>query len=95
MTNNTILSIIGIACFAVLFSEASGLVDAIKWRLFRSEASAQRLKPLDCPMCLSFWIGLCYALFSLPVGMAYGFYSLLFASICSIISILISKAIKP
>jgi hypothetical protein len=95
MINNTLFGIIGIACFAVLFSEASGAVDAIKWWLFRTQASIQRLKPLDCPMCLSFWIGLCYALFSLPVSITYGFYSLLFASTCSIISILISKAIKP
>jgi hypothetical protein len=94
MMYNTAFGIIGVACFAVLFSEASGVIDAIKWKLFRTEASGQRLKPFDCPMCLGFWTGLCYALLSVPVGIKYMFISLLFASICSILSILISKALQ-
>lgn len=94
MINYTVFAIIGVSCFAVLFSEASGVIDAIKWKLFKTEAPGQRLKPFDCPMCLAFWTGLCFALLSAPVSMKYMFLSLLFASICSILSILISKALK-
>jgi hypothetical protein len=50
---NTLITIISISCFAVLVSEASGI---IQWAKFFFNIN--RLKPLDCPLCLAWWLAL-------------------------------------
>lgn len=57
-----LLIITGIVCFIV---DISGFVDTIKrwvWKwLFKDrEYNDFELKPIDCSLCMSFWIGLIY-----------------------------------
>lgn len=88
------LQIIGIACFAVLFAEASGIMTDIKKHLgallyaywCRETMFIGRLKPLDCPMCLSWWISLIW--FGITL---HSLTAILYAATCSILSIVISK----
>jgi hypothetical protein len=91
---NIILTIIGIACFAVLFAEASGIMFFIKKYVggilflfnLRDTLFIGRMKPLDCPMCLSWWIGMIW--FGVMLQTVE---TLLYAAICSIVAIAISK----
>ena len=39
---------------SILFADMSGIPQRIKWAY-----KFKQLKPLDCSMCLSFWISLC------------------------------------
>lgn len=79
-----LLFIISSACLAVLIAETSGLVQWIKFRL-----NFDRLKPLDCPMCLAWWLGLIVFVVEKHYLLAP-----LFAASSSILAIFISKAIK-
>jgi len=81
---NTILLIISIACFAVLISEASGI---IQWAKFFFNFN--RLKPLDCPLCLAWWLALLAFLFEKHYLLAP-----FFAATSSILAICISKVLK-
>jgi len=80
----TSIQIIGAACLAVLISETSGIM---QWLKFRYNISS--MKPLDCPLCLAWW--LCLTLF-----LAKGEYinAPLYAAISAILSIIISKALR-
>jgi hypothetical protein len=51
----TTLQIISISCFAVLASETSGFVQWIKFK-----RNLNRMKPLDCPLCLAWWVGIIF-----------------------------------
>lgn len=53
----TILEIISISCIAFFITTVSGWVNIIKHHF-----KLNRLKPLDCTPCLSFWIALIYCL---------------------------------
>ncbi len=79
-----LLSIISCACMAVLVAEASGLIQWIKFRL-----NYTRMKPLDCPMCLAWWIALILFLFQKQFLVAP-----LFAATSSIMAIFISKMLR-
>lgn len=87
---NTILTILGIACLAVVFSELSGIVYRIKYILWGMNSYKKRLKPLDCPMCMAFWIALPYAWYYY-----HWHFAILFPFICAIAASFISKWIKP
>jgi hypothetical protein len=53
--------IFGCACLAVLFAEASGLADRLKFAVYGYQPY-RRLKPFDCPLCLAWWLALLAAL---------------------------------
>jgi hypothetical protein len=73
--NNLIIAVI-----AWWIAEGSGLMQkAIHWLVMKGYRKTNRLKPLDCPLCLAFWIGLGYTLN--PID----------AILCSSMAILISK----
>ena len=78
------LNLLSISCMAVLLAEASGIIQWIKF-----EWNIPRLKPLDCPMCLAFWIAILFFAIQKQWSMA-PFY----AAFCSILSILISKLLR-
>ena len=79
-----LLLIISCACMAVLVAGASGLIQWIKFKL-----NFNRLKPLDCPMCLAWWIALI-----LFVLQKHFMAAPLFAATSSIIAIFISKILR-
>lgn len=64
------IQILYIACLGALFSNFIGWVQLFKQYLLRKNINtwvnplgykqAKRLKPFDCEICLSFWIGICY-----------------------------------
>lgn len=93
---NHLIEIIGIASFSWLFAEGSGIVQWMKWRIqqykWKKELplkAAKRLKPFDCPLCLSFWLGLIY--FGLTL---HTWQCIFYASICSVLAVIISKLTK-
>jgi hypothetical protein len=57
----TILEIISISCIAFFITTVSGWVNIIKHK-----TGYNRLKPLDCTPCLSFWVALLYCLINSP-----------------------------
>ncbi len=81
---NLLQTAITAACFAVLISEASGIIQQIKYY-----TGLQHLKPFDCPMCLAFWLTL---VLSLQGGEIIN--APLLAGFSSILAILISKALR-
>jgi hypothetical protein len=52
-----ILEIIAISCIAFFITTISGWINLIK-----HYTGLNRIKPLDCTPCLSFWIALSYCL---------------------------------
>lgn len=48
--------IAGAAAVALLFVEI--VAPQIKWWLWGGDMYGRRLKPLDCELCLAFWLGL-------------------------------------
>jgi hypothetical protein len=54
---NSVMMIAGAACLALLWVE-SGIPHGIKRLLWRRNAYKHRLKPLDCVVCMSWWLGL-------------------------------------
>lgn len=70
------LDIVVIVCIVVFIIDVSGIVDSIKhtiWKwLFKDrEYRWFSLKPFDCSLCMSFWMGLIYLLcvgqFNIPM----------------------------
>ena len=78
------LQIFGSACLAILIAETSGMVQWIKFHY-----QIQSLKPLDCALCLAWWIAL---LLFLARGQFIN--APLFAAISSLATILVSKLIR-
>jgi hypothetical protein len=81
---NLITQTITAACFAVLISEASGIIAWIKYY-----TGIRRLKPFDCPMCLAFWLSFILCLLHGEIVNAP-----LLASFSAILAILLSKAVS-
>lgn len=98
----TLIDLMIIAFIVVFIVDISGAIDSfksgIKWILTKGKMSNSdyRLKPLDCSLCTTFWVGLIYLLmtghFTLPF---IGFVCLLatFAGILKGILLLIEDAI--
>ena len=63
-----LLKLFIITCVVVFIVDISGAVDSLKsglkWLLTRGKMnnSDYRLKPLDCSLCMTFWVGLIYLL---------------------------------
>jgi len=77
-----------IAIVAWWIAEGCGLIQKLIWWLIKKGyKKTNRLKPLDCPLCLAFWIGLVYNTieYSSPLN------GLINAILCSSCAILISK----
>jgi hypothetical protein len=80
----TIVTIISTSCFAVLIAEASGLMQWIKFKI-----KVKHLKPLDCPLCLAWWLGIIVFI----IEKRY-YEAPLFAATSSIIAIFISRTLR-
>jgi len=77
---NTILEIIGVACFAIILVNFGKPADLLKQFIYgHNPYNWQRMKPLDCAFCMSWWIGVIFFVIT------YGFVGVLYASISSII----------
>lgn len=68
-----VLILTTIVCFIV---DVSGIVDSVKRRIWKwlfkdREYNEFQLKPFDCSLCLSFWVGLIYIIclgqFNIPM----------------------------
>lgn len=81
-----IYNILGVSALAILIAETSGIMNKIKYVLFKKKPYEMRLKPFDCPLCLSFWLGLVY--FSKQVGIVE---AMMHAAICSLVSLFTIK----
>jgi hypothetical protein len=57
----TLFEIISISCIAFFITTISGWINIIK-----HYTGYNRLKPLDCTPCLSFWISLTYCIINSP-----------------------------
>ena len=79
-----ILTIISCSCLAVLVAEASGVLQWIKFKF-----NIKHLKPLDCPLCLAWWLTLIVFI----IGKQY-FDAPLFAATSAILAIFISKSLR-
>ncbi len=98
-------TIILISCFCCLFSEFSGIMQWLAWKLKKIDAyetyvsfggeakiaiyKPAKLKPFDCAKCLSFWMGL--IVFTMQ---GEGLMAVYYASICSVLSIYIVRYAK-
>jgi len=81
--NNIIIAII-----AWYIAEGCGLVQKLIHSLVMTgHLKTNRLKPLDCPMCLSFWIGLVF----FWIDTLDPLQAIINAILCSSCAILISK----
>jgi len=66
--NSLILSLLVIPLAANFIAEWSGVIQKFQYWLFyriytrQTEYNPKRLKPFDCPMCLSFWLTVCFVL---------------------------------
>jgi hypothetical protein len=78
------LTITSLACLSVLISETSGIMQWIKYRY-----DLHDLRPLDCPMCLAWWMSLTYFLWLQPDITAP-----LHAATASILAIFISRELR-
>lgn len=70
------LDLIVLVCIVVFIIDISGIVDTIKhgiwkWLIKDKEYREFRLKPFDCSLCMSFWMGLIYLIcvgqFNIPM----------------------------
>lgn len=57
---------IDIICLAIITTyivDISGIIDSIKWAIGRwLNIKEVRLKPFDCSLCMTWWVGLIYTL---------------------------------
>ncbi len=84
----THLEILGIASFSIILVNFGKPADYIKCYIYGSNPfNWQRMKPLDCAFCMSFWIGLAYFTYQ------YGLVGILYASISTIIVALLETKI--
>jgi hypothetical protein len=82
------VEILGIACLSIIlvnFGKPADIIKAIKYG--RNPYNWQRMKPLDCAFCMSWWIGVSYFIIQ------YGLVGVLYASISTIIVALLETKI--
>lgn len=77
------LSALGIACMTVGLTTTLNVIPKIKYYL-----NVKRLKPLDCEICLGFWLGLIYGIIYTDIPQL-----ILLPFISSILSLIIKKII--
>ena len=84
---NTIINILLITLIVVFIVDLSGIIDTLKywiWKKFVKYGDYHnlQLKPLDCSLCMTWWINLIYIIaigkFTIPY--------LAFISLCSLLS---------
>jgi hypothetical protein len=52
-----VLIILGLSCLSIIIGEVSGIA---KW--IKVKTGLKRLKPFDCPFCLSFWFAVTFCI---------------------------------
>lgn len=82
------IEILGIACLSIIlvnFGKPADIIKGIKYG--QNPYNWQRMKPLDCAFCMSWWIGVSYFIIQ------YGLVGVLYASISTIIVALLETKI--
>jgi hypothetical protein len=82
------IEILGIACLSIIlvnFGKPADLIKTLKYG--PNPYNWQRMKPLDCAFCMSWWIGIAYFIIQ------YGLIGILYASISTIIVALLETKI--
>lgn len=71
---NIILQQVYIIATVCLLICRTGIIRWIKWRLFGPaiDWAANRIKPFDCPLCMTFWVSLFVDGYSLSIPEAVG-----------------------
>ena len=83
-----ILKIIGIASLAIIIVNFGKPADILKALIYGNNPYHwQRMKPLDCAFCLSWWMGVVYFVYY------YGLTGLLYAAISAVIVALLDSKI--
>lgn len=55
------INILCLALVVIYIVDISGIVDSLKWALGRwLNIKVGRLKPIDCSLCMTWWVGLIY-----------------------------------
>lgn len=84
------IDIICLAFVVTYIVDISGIVDSAKWALGRwLNIKVGRLKPFDCSLCMTWWVGLIYIII---VG-EFSIYTLLCVAMASALSTPISNII--
>ena len=75
---NLILEQLYIIATVCLLICRTGIIRWLKWRLFGPalDWAANRIRPFDCPLCLTFWVSLAVDGYSLNIWEAIGIASI-------------------
>lgn len=85
------INIICLAFVVAYIVDISGIVDSIKWALGRwLNIKVGRLKPIDCSLCMTWWVGLIYII---AIG-EFSIYTTLCVAMTSALSAQISDTIN-
>lgn len=77
------INILCLALVVIYIVDISGIVDSIKWALGRwLNIKVGRLKPIDCSLCMTWWVGLIYII----AAGEFSIYTLLCVAIVSALS---------
>lgn len=84
------INIICLALVVIYIVDISGIVDSLKWTLGRwLNITVGRLKPIDCSLCMTWWVGLIYII----AAGEFSIYTLLCVAMVSALSAQIGQGI--
>lgn len=84
------INILCLALIVIFLVDISGIIDSLKWAIGRwLNIREVRLKPFDCSLCMTWWVGLAYIII---IG-EFSIYTLLCVSMVSAFSAPISNII--
>lgn len=84
------INILCLALVVIYIVDISGIVDSFKWALGRwLNIKVGRLKPIDCSLCMTWWVGLIYII---AIGEC-SIYTILCVAMTSALSAQISSTI--
>lgn len=101
MINMVLIELVLLAYIVVMIVDISGAIDSLKsglkWLMTKGKMnnSDYRLKPIDCSLCMTFWVGIIYLLIHGIFCVKYVAFVLLLACFTEVIksSILLVKDI--
>ena len=86
----TYLKLIEIAVIVVIIIDISGIVDEVKGLIGKILGiSNVRLKPLDCSLCMTFWVSMAYLIYANELSITTLMFSLLISVMTPVIQDLI------
>lgn len=81
----TVIEIVGVACFATIFTTFSGFIPWAQWYWTIKIPS-----PFNCELCMGWWLGIAYATYQTP-DIIHVPEIIIFAAIAAVISMFIVK----